>query len=258
MPTRVPLGAPLDKMDALEPRAWDEGTSAGAGCPPTGNVRARVPFGYPLAVAIVACPFCREMFEGGEAESCPVCGIALRALDKLPRADSLLHEFEDDGVPPSPEELPFPLTYGGRGRGALIVMGIVGLALFFLPWVHLTLPYIADLSGFDLAKRLGWSWSGGVAWVVLVPTVASRRTIARLRGARFAASFLSLIPAVTAAILTVFPPHGGLVPVRFTFGWAVWSTIVVSLGAVFVGARLGGRVDLMTVPRGSSAGKTLH
>lgn len=198
------------------------------------------------------------MFERGEAVNCPVCGIALRALEKLPRAETLLHEFEDDGVPPAPEQLPFALTYAGRGRGALVMMGIVGIFLFFLPWIHLTLPYIAELSGFDLARRLGWSWSGGVAWVVLVPTVASRRTIAQLRGARFAASFLSLIPAVTAGILTAFPPHGGLVPVRFTFGWPVWSTLLLSLGAVFVGAKLGGRVDVMTVPKGSSAGKILH
>lgn len=198
------------------------------------------------------------MFERDEAESCPICGIALRSLDKLPRAETLLHEFEDDGVPPAPEQLPFSLAYAGRGRGALVAIGIVGLVLFFLPWIHLTLPYIAELSGFDLARRLGWSWSGGVAWVVLVPTVASRRTIAQLRGARFAASFLGLIPAVTAGILATFPPHGTLFPVRFTFGWPVWGTIAVSLGAVIVGARLGGRVDVMSVPKGSSAGKILH
>jgi hypothetical protein len=198
------------------------------------------------------------MFDQDEAESCPVCGIGLRALEKLPRADTLLHEFEDDGVPPAPEQLPFALTYAGRGRGAMVAIGVVGIALFFLPWVHLTVPYIAELSGFDLARRLGWSWGAGVAWVVLVPTVASRRTIAQLRGARFAASFLSLIPAVTAGILAAFPPHGRLFPVRLTFGWAIWSTIAVSLIAVFVGARLGGRVDVMTVPKGSSAGKTLH
>jgi hypothetical protein len=221
-------------------------------------MRTFVPFGYPESVAIVACPFCREMFERDEVANCPVCGIALRALDKLPRADTLLHEFEDDGVPPAPEQLPFALTYAGRGRGALVVLGILGIALFFLPWVHLTVPYIAELSGFDLARRLGWSWGAGVAWVVMVPTVASRRTIAQLRGARFAASFLSLIPAVTAGILTAFPPHGRLFPVRLTFGWAIWTTIAVSLGAVLVGAKLGGRVDVMTVPKGSSAGKILH
>ncbi len=221
-------------------------------------MRTFVPFGYPSAVPIVACPFCREMFEKSEGESCPVCGIHLCALDKLPRAETLLHEFEDDGVPPAPEQLPFSSTYAGRGRGALVALGVVGITLFFLPWIHLTLPYIAELSGFDLARRLGWSWGAGVAWVVLVPTVASRRTIAQLRGARFVASFLGLVPAVTAAILVTFRPHGVLVPVRFTFGWAVWATILVSLVAVFVGARLGGRLDVLTVSRGSSAGKTLH
>lgn len=215
-------------------------------------------FGYPPGVPIVACPFCREMFEEVEAECCPVCGIGLHPLAQLPRAETLLHEFEDDGIPPAPERLAFAWTYAGRGRGALIALGIAGIGLFFLPWVHLTLPYIAELSGFDLARRLGWSWAGGVAWVVLVPTVASRRTIAQLRGARVAASFLSLIPAVTASILAIFPPHGGLIPVRFTFGWAVWSTIFVSLVAVLVGARLGGRVDVMNVSKGTSAGKALH
>jgi hypothetical protein len=202
------------------------------------------------------------MFQESEGESCPVCGIRLRPLDKLPRADTLLQEFEDDGVAPTPEQLPFALMYPGRGRGALIAMGIAGIVLFFLPWVHLTLPYPAELSGFDLARRLGWSWGAGVAWVVLVPTVASRRTIAQLRGARFAASFLSLVPAVTGAIFAVFPPHGGLLPVRLTFGWPLWSTIVVSLGAVVVGATLGGRAESASaptsVPPRSSSGETIH
>jgi hypothetical protein len=217
-----------------------------------------LPLGYPLRVAIVACPFCREMFERTEAKSCPVCGIALQALEKLPPAPTLAHELEDDGIPPAPEHVPFPATYAGRGRGAMVILGVLGVALFFATWVHLTLPYIAELSGFDLARRLGWSWGGGVAWVVLVPTVASRRTIAQLRGARFAAGFLSLVPAVTAGILAVFPPHGGLLPVRFVYGWPMWATILLSLVATVVGVRLGGRLDVVSVSTGSSAGHTLH
>lgn len=217
-----------------------------------------LPFGYPPPVAIVACPFCREMFERSEAKNCPVCGIGLQALEKLPPAPTLAHELEDDGIPPAPEHVPFAASYLGRGRGAMVGVGIVGVALFFATWVHLTLPYIAELSGFDLARRLGWSWGGGVAWVVLVPTVASRRTIAQLRGARFAAAFLSLVPAVTAGILAIFPPHGGLLPVRFVYGWPMWATIGLSLVATVMGVRLGGRLDVVTVASGSSAGHTLH
>jgi hypothetical protein len=198
------------------------------------------------------------MFERDEAVSCPVCGIPLQALEKLPPAKTLLHELEDDGVPPEPQHIPFPVTFGGRGRGAMVALGIVGLVLFFSPWIHLVMPYVDDLSGFDLARRGGWSWGAAVAWVVMVPTVASRRTIAQLRGARFAASFLSLVPVVTLSVLLLFPPQRGIVPVRFTYGWPFWATFVVSLAATAVGARLGGRMEVIDVPTGTSGGQTLH
>jgi hypothetical protein len=222
------------------------------------DVRALVPLGYPPAVAIVACPFCREMFDLEEASSCPVCGIPLQSLEKLPPAKTLLHEFEDDGVPPLPEHVPFPWTFMGRGRGPMVALGLVALVLFFAPWVHLTLPYVDDLSGFDLARRGGWSWGAAVAWVVLVPTVASRRTLAQLRGARLAACFLCLVPVVTLAVLVLFPPQRGIVPVRFTFAWPFWATFLVSFVAVAFGVRLGGRIEVIDVPTGSSAGQTLH
>jgi hypothetical protein len=217
-----------------------------------------LPLGYPHRVAIVACPFCREMFERTEAKSCPVCGIALQALEKLPPAPTLAHELEDDGIPPAPEHVPFAATYAGRGRGAMVFLGVLGVALFFATWIHLTLPYIAEISGFDLAKRQGWSWAGVVAWVVLVPTVASRRTIAQLRGARFAAAFLSFVPAFTATIIAVFTPPHGILPVHFTYGWPLWATIALSVVATVFSTRLGGRLDVVSVSTGTSAGQTLH
>ncbi len=215
-------------------------------------------FEYPPRVALVACPFCREMFERQEAQSCPVCGISLQAIEKLPPSPTLAHELEDDGVPPAPEQERFAATYAGRGRAALVALGLVGIALFLSPWIKLTMPYIVDFTGFDLARRLGWSWGAGVAWVVLVPTVASRRTIAQLRGARFPASFLAFIPGLTATILALSPPHGGLVPVRYTFGWAFWATIALSAVATAVAACLGGKLSDIRVARGTSAGQTLH
>jgi hypothetical protein len=221
-------------------------------------VSALFSFGYPAPVAIVACPFCREMFDREEAMACPVCGIPLQTLEKLPPAKTLLHELEDDGVPPAPENIPFAATYAGRGRGAMAVLAVVGFVLFFSTWLHVTLPYLAELSGFDLARRQGWSWGAAVAWVVLIPTVGSRRTIAQLRGARFAAILLSLVPGVTASILVIFPQRGSIVPVHFTYAWSLWATLMVSLVATVVGARLGGRLDVMTVPKGTSEGQTLH
>ncbi len=209
---------------------------------------------YAPPVGLVACPFCREMFEEGEATACPVCGMALTALEKLPPS----HDAREDEIPVEPEHEPLPVTYLGRGKGLLSALALLGLATFFFPWVHVTLPDIFDLSGFDMARRLGWSWGAAVAWVVLVPTVMSRRSIAQLRGARVAAAFLSAIPAATVAILLLRPPHSGLVPVRFTWGPALFATLAVSALAVALSFRLGGRVDDIRVARGTSRGQELH
>ncbi len=210
---------------------------------------------YSPAVSLVACPFCREMFEEGEATSCPLCGVALTAFEKLPPS----HDATEDGIPVAPEHEPLATTYMGRGKGPIAALAAVGLALFFLPWVQITLPDIASLSGFDLARRIGWVWGAAVAWVVLVPTVVSRRSIAQLRGARVAAVFLAAMPAVTALVLLARPPHGtGLVPVRFTFDWPLYATMAVSLAASFVAVTLGGRVDDIRVTRGSSTGQMMH
>jgi hypothetical protein len=214
---------------------------------------------YPrIAVPIVACPFCREMFEKAEAKSCPVCGIALEAFESLAPSPHTLAELGEDGVPLSPEHEPLRATYAARGRGALVALGLLGICLFLLPWIRLTLPYIDSFSGFDIAHRIGWPWAAGVAWGVLVPTVASRRTIAQLRGARVAAGFLAAVPGLTAAILIVFPPPHGIVPIRFTYAWPIGATLAVSLIAVLFAVRLGGKLDDIAVERGRSDGQPLH
>ena len=58
-------------------------------------------FGYPEAGMLLACPFCREMFEEGEAKACPVCGMALTQFDKLPPSLDAIHD--EGGVPLAPE-----------------------------------------------------------------------------------------------------------------------------------------------------------
>src|SRR5262245_26999233 len=98
----------------------------------------------PCAVGLLACPFCREMFEEGEADKCPVCGMSLRPFESLPLSHDAANE---DDVPPQPELEPMPLWYLGRGKGVLAALAAVGLGLFLLPWIRVTLPYVAAHSG---------------------------------------------------------------------------------------------------------------
>jgi hypothetical protein len=214
-------------------------------------------FGYPERAMLLACPFCREMFEEGEAKACPVCGMELTKFDKLPPSLDAIHD--EGGVPLAPELELLPWAYLGRGKGPLVVLGAIGVVLFFLPWVQLTLPYIDAKSGFDLAhQRIGWLWAAFVGWTVLIPTVLSRRNIAQLRGARVAAAFLAAIPAVAVTILLSKPPHGGIVPVRYTWDWPIYAMLAVSLTAIAFAIRLGGRADDIKVTRGTSQGQHLH
>jgi len=195
------------------------------------------------------------MFEEGEAKACPLCGMALTPFDKLP--PSL--DAEDGGVPTVPEAEKRPVTDLGRGKGLLLAVALLGFPLFFLPWIHLRLPYDEDLSAFDLSRhRLGWLWAVAVAWTVLVPTVLSRRSIVQMVGARVAAAFLCAIPGISAAILLLRPPHGTLFTVKFTYGWPLFGTLLLSLVGVVLALRLGGRRDDIQVKRGSSKGQTLH
>jgi hypothetical protein len=206
-------------------------------------------------MSLLACPFCREMFQKDEQTNCPVCGMSLVAFEKLPAsADAAV-----DALPVEPEDELLPRAYLGRGRGPLVALGLAGIAAFFLPWIEVTLPDVVSLTGFSIARRLGWAWGAGVAWSVLVPTVLSRRTIRQMRGARVAAAFLAAVPAATVAVLLARPPHGGHgVPLRFTFAPALYATLGLSVVGLVVAVLFGGRADDIRVRRGSSAGHLVH
>jgi hypothetical protein len=195
------------------------------------------------------------MFEAGEAKECPVCGMALVAFEKLPISQETHDEF---GLPKDPLHEPLPWTYFGRMRGALALVALVGLVVFFLPWIHQTLPEDYELSGFLLARRLGWVWGAGVGWLVLVPTVLSRRTIMQLRGARVAAAFLSATSLVACANLFFFPPHGVHYKPHFVYEPAFFATAAISLVAIVLSIKLGGTIDDVRVRRGNVSGETIH
>jgi hypothetical protein len=200
------------------------------------------------------------MFEQGEATSCPVCGMELAKFEDLP--PSL--EAEEGGVPTAPENEVLPWTYVGRGRGVLAMLGLAGMVLFFLPWVLRTFPDTRTFSAFDLAhERIGWMWGPFAAWSVLVPTVVSRRTIAKMRGARVAAAFLSAVPIVAVANLLLHPPKGTMIggfviASKIAWQWPIYATLAASVVAVAMSVRFGGRVDDIKVSRGTSKGQHLH
>jgi hypothetical protein len=212
---------------------------------------------YSSRVALVACPFCREMFQEGEAKQCPLCGVELAAFEKLPPSIDALHD--EDGTPRDPLAEPLPPTYLGRGKGLIAACAAIGLALFFLPWLHMTLPNVDTYTGFEVSKKLGWTFAAGVSWFVLIPTVLSRRSILQMRGARLAATFLAAIPTMTAAILLFHPPTGSpRVPLRFSYDWPIYVTLALGAACVIASLRFGGRADVIKLKRGTSAGQTLH
>lgn len=205
---------------------------------------------------LVACPFCREMFERGEAAECPHCGLRLASLSNLPPSyeASLEEAVEADGAE-EPGHEPLPWGYMGRGRGALVGVAMLGMALFFAPWVHELAPEDRVMSGFDLARRLSWMWAPAVAWGVMIPLVLSRRSIHAMRGARVAVAFLAAIAAVTVALRLAFAPAStALRPVRIEWAWPLYATGALAVCAIALAVRFGGA--LPPAPRDpASAGR---
>lgn len=208
--------------------------------------------GYASPVSrLLACPFCRELFPEGETERCPECGVDLRNMESLPPSlDALAEEVEAGEVVP-PEDRLLPWNFFGRGRGALLVLSLLGLALFFAPWVEMRAPELMSISAFDLARgRAGWLWGGAVGWFIMLPLVWTRRTIYKMRGVRIVCALFAAMTLGEVGMLLSLPPKGSrYLHVDFSWGWGLWASAAVSLLAIAVAARFGGRIDdLPAVP----------
>ena len=202
-----------------------------------------------LAAELLACPFCRQLFPSGETASCPECGIPLSPLAKLPPSHDALAEDPPEVVPPHMVTLPW--TYLGRGRGLLAALGFAGLLAFFSPWVVETAPNLHTYSGFELGLRLRWIWAAGIAFLVMVPIVLSRRTVFAMRGSRFAVGFLAGIALVTVIVKIAFPPAAsGLVPVRYEWGSGLYACGVIALLVIGAATRFGGELEDLPTPPG--------
>ncbi len=206
---------------------------------------------------LVACPFCREMFEPGEATRCPECDIPLKRLEELPKTTVVADEVEAE-IPPDEETLPW--TYAGRGRGALVALGLAGMVAFFLPWATMLRPEHQTLSGYQFAGYLGWMWAPFISWLVLLPLVLSRRCIYKMRGARVAVAFLCAMVVMTVGVRIGFPPRGtALDPINLEWRAGIWITAALGVIGLVLATRFGGRGDdLASAKQKRPDGEVLH
>jgi hypothetical protein len=220
-----------------------------------------------------ACPFCRKLYTASEAKVCPDCDVSLVPMHELPPSRDALDEDAALGDLTLPEDLELPLLYLGRGRGALLLLAVLGLVSFFLPWVELSMPELVTYSGFDLARgRAGWLWGGATAWLVLIPLVLTRRTITRMRGVRIVTALFAVMTLSEVVMLLLLPPQRNLMPIQLEYRYGLFLSGAISLAATLVAARFGGSLDnfprvLLDLRQGetsgraaneSSAGETLH
>jgi hypothetical protein len=216
-----------------------------------------------MMAALLACPFCRTLFQRGEATACTVCGVNLVPFESLPpSAEALAEENAENESKTLPEDEIVQWNDFRRGRGALLTLSVLGFALFFAPWVAVEMPEDVVHSGFDLARgRAGWLWGGATGWLVLFPLVWSRRTIRSMLGARPVSAMLAAMTLFEVGMLVVVPPHSERVPVEIHWAWGLYASGLVSLVGAVLAMRLGGVLPpLSTEPSSpeSSPKRILH
>jgi hypothetical protein len=213
----------------------------------------------PRAVELYACPFCRQMFARGEVNKCPECGLAVQPLAELP--PSAEAEALDAHVGPPPEEETLHWSYAGRARGPLVLLALTGLGVFvFAPWLDETAPEIRVLTGVQFARLLPWLWGGGVAWIIMLALVLSRRTIVQMRGARLAVGLMAAMALSTVTLRIAMPLPQSRVPIprHFQWGWGMYASAVLALAALVYAWRFGGTLEDMPSGEQRPRDETLH
>lgn len=218
---------------------------------------------------LLSCPFCRSLFRGDEARHCPECGVKLVPMENLPKSLDAAADEREAGEIVLPEQRLLPWNYFGSNRGALLAIALLGLGLFFAPWVELRMPEFSVRSGFDLARgRAGWLWGGAAGWLVTLPLVWTRRTVQRLRGVRLVTALFAAMTLIEAVMLLSTPPHAQHhLPLEIVWRWGIYASLATSVLGILTALRLGG--DLRHLPRivtdvstadstETSSGETLH
>ena len=102
---------------------------------------------------LLACPFCRELFDRAEGDHCPECELRLRPLHRLGPSREAVEADAARWERGSPEDERRAFHDPGRGRGVLAGVALASLGVFGLaPWVSVTAPYTAVRSGYSLAQ----------------------------------------------------------------------------------------------------------
>ncbi|HKO46718.1 MAG TPA: hypothetical protein VJV79_03295 [Polyangiaceae bacterium] len=190
-------------------------------------------------------------------------------MESLPASHDVAADEFEAGEIVLPEQRPLPWNYFGRNRGALLLIALLGLALFFAPWVELRMPEYSVRSGFDLARgRAGWLWGGAAGWLVTLPLVWTRRTIQRLRGVRLVTALFASMTLIEAGMLLSTPPQTQHhLPLEIVWRWGIYASLLTSLAGIAAALRLGGTLqDLPRIvtdissprPQQTSSGETLH
>jgi hypothetical protein len=192
---------------------------------------------------LLACPFCRELFDAAEAELCPACELPLAPLDQLPPSHEVLEEEAARWERDPPEDRLRRWFDLRAGRGLLIGIALCGLLCFWLaPWVDISSPTTEVRSGYALARGpAGWLWGGAIAWGVSVALVLSRRSLRQMRGVR---AILVVFAAMTGAeivMLLCLSPHGSRhVHYAYEWSWGLYASLVLSVLGMLAALRFGG------------------
>lgn len=182
--------------------------------------------------------------EDENVQKCPDCGVALVPLHQMPPSAETLLEREAELQLTPPEWQKRSLFDLSRGRGLLLALAVLGLAGFFQPWFVLSKPELVVLSGFRIARYYaGWVWAGAVGWFILIALVATRRTIADLRGVRaICALFASLTLGEILVLGNVSPTSKLHVPIEFGWAYGLWWSALASALGTLVAIGLGGAI----------------
>lgn len=194
---------------------------------------------------LLACPFCRELFDRTEAEHCPQCDIPLQPLHRLPPSTEVTLEQALRWEQTRQEDTPLSWRDLGRGRGVLLALAVLSLLVFALaPWLRLESPHTERHTGLSLARGpLGFLWGGAVAWFVSIALVSSRRTIAQMRGVRaILMAFTAMTASEVLVLLALSPQSSQHVYVVYAWGWGLYAALGLSLAGVLAAARFGGRL----------------
>jgi len=202
---------------------------------------------------LLACPFCREIFDPKDAEHCPDCDIPLEPLHQLPPSYEVVEAEAARWEKNRPEHERLGAGHFGRGRGVLLAIALLSLLAFWLPpWVDVASPNAIRRSGLSLARGpLGFLWGGACAWLVSIGLILSRRTIAAMRGVRAILMALSAMTASEIVVLLVMSPSASRnVHVMYEWAWGLDVALALSVLGVVVAARFGGAVpEVRPAPR---------